>query len=543
MNEKAKALLDKVKEKAKKISKKTYIMAAVVLVLIAAAIALTFILNDKPYSILITEASGDELTTVVSFLREQGVTDYKIENNNTILVPEEHENRLKADLAMQGFPQSAFGYSSYYDHVGALSTESEKSRSWIIGLQDRLGAVIREFDHVVDAWVNITPGEDRGYVLDSGNVIEAEAAVVVSMSNSNKLTKSQVKAIREFVSHSAHGLQFERVTISDTSGNTYNMGENEDSNDASALKLQLEEEWENKIRTEVLRVLEPFYGKENVRVAVNCVVDVHKVTEQRTDVIMPEGAEDGKGLMTSEQYQYYVGRPDDKLPGGIVGSETNSDLPTQVENAADPDGTELEIEGSGQKDYDNSKSEKEIINNAAVLRDCSVSVSLNADVAGNINELDLDMLRSHIARAAGIGSDEGGEFDRRYLNDKISIISMEFARDEAPAIIPVENVDPIVWIIIAGVSLLLLIILIVVLVIRRSRKKRRMKQELEEQMRLAAEQAAEIPVPPVPDADVMTLQSEKNMELRKDIRKFANDNPEIAAQIIRNMLKGGEDDG
>lgn len=542
MNEKAKALLDKVKEKAKKISKKTYIIAAVVLMLIAAAIALTFILNDKPYSILITEASGDELTTVVSFLREQGVTDYKIENNNTILVPEEHENRLKADLAMQGFPKSAFGYSSYYDHVGALSTESEKSRSWIIGLQDRLGAVIREFDHVVDAWVNITPGEDRGYVLDSGNVIEAEAAVVVSMSNSNKLTKSQVKAIREFVSHSAQGLQFERVTISDTSGNTYNMGENEDSNDASALKLQLEEEWENKIRTEVLRVLEPFYGKENVRVAVNCVVDVHRVTEQRTDVILPEDAEDGKGLLTSEQYQYYVGRPNGELPGGIVGSETNSDLPTQVENAADPDGTELEIEGSGQKDYDNSKSEKEIVNNAAVLRDCSVSVSLNSDVAGDINELDLDMLRSHIARAAGIGSDEGGEFDRRYLNDKISIISMEFARDEAPAIIPVENVDPIVWIIVAGVSLLLLIILIVVLAIRRSRKKRRMKQELEEQMRLAAEQAAVIPVSPVPDADVMTLQSEKNMELRKDIRKFANDNPEIAAQIVRNMLKGGDDD-
>lgn len=541
MNEKAKALLDKVKEKLKSISKKVYIIAVVVLVLIAATIA--FVLNNKPYSVLITEASADEMTTVMSFLQEQGVTDYKIENSNTVLVPAQQENQLKANLAMKGFPQSAFGYSSYYDHVGALSTESEKTRSWIVGLQDRIGAVIREFDHVVDAWVNITPGEDRGYVLDSGNVIEAEAAVVVSMSGSNTLTKSQVKAIRDFVAHSASGLQIDRVTISDTAGNTYNAGEMEDNSDASALKLQLEEEWENKIRTEVMRVLTPFYGEDNVRVAVNCVVDVHKTTEQRTDVILPEGAKDGKGLLTSEQYQYHVGRPDDKTAGGIVGSETNSDIPTQVENAAKPNGTELEIDGSGQKDYDNSKSEKQIVNNAAVLRDCTVSVSLNSDVAGGIDEINVNMLRNHIARAAGIGGTEGGETDQKYLNDKISIISMKFAKNDSPAIIPVDNVDPLVWIVIAGVSFLLLIVLFVVLLIRKRRKKRKMQEELENQLReaealKAAQQAVVLPA----EADVMTLQSEKNMELRKDIRKFANDNPEIAAQIVRNMLKGGDDD-
>ena len=44
-------------------------------------------------------------------------------------------------------------------------------------------------------------------------------------------------------------------------------------------------------------------------------------------------------------------------------------------------------------------------------------------------------------------------------------------------------------------------------------------------------------------ADVMSLQSEKSMELRKDIRQFANDNPEIAAQQIKSWLRGGEDDG
>ena len=40
----------------------------------------------------------------------------------------------------------------------------------------------------------------------------------------------------------------------------------------------------------------------------------------------------------------------------------------------------------------------------------------------------------------------------------------------------------------------------------------------------------------------MTLQSDRNLQLRKDIRKFADDNPEIAAQMVRNLLRGGESD-
>jgi len=41
----------------------------------------------------------------------------------------------------------------------------------------------------------------------------------------------------------------------------------------------------------------------------------------------------------------------------------------------------------------------------------------------------------------------------------------------------------------------------------------------------------------------MSLQTEKSMELRKDIRQFANDNPEIAAQMVRGWLRGGEMNG
>ena len=42
-------------------------------------------------------------------------------------------------------------------------------------------------------------------------------------------------------------------------------------------------------------------------------------------------------------------------------------------------------------------------------------------------------------------------------------------------------------------------------------------------------------------ADVMALQTEKSMELRKEVRQFASDNPELAAQLIRGWMRGGDD--
>ena len=50
-------------------------------------------------------------------------------------------------------------------------------------------------------------------------------------------------------------------------------------------------------------------------------------------------------------------------------------------------------------------------------------------------------------------------------------------------------------------------------------------------------------VEPEPEggADIMNIRTEKSMLLRQDIRKFAESNPEIAAQMLKNWLRGGEE--
>lgn len=539
MGDKVKGILDKAKGLLKKVSKKVIIAVVVVVVVVAAIIAV--VMNNQPYSVLFTGLNSEDLNAVVSYLEEQGVTDYKMENNDTVLVPSGQETQLKYQLVMEGYPKSGFGYSTYYDHVNALSTESERNAAYLMQIQDRLGAVVRCFDGVKDAVVTITQGEDRSYVLDSSNVVGASASVFVTMKDGAKLTDEQADAIRNLVTRSVQGLEMESVAISDNYGNQYSgTGDTEVSSDLSALKLQLEEENNNKIRTEIMQVLLPFFGEGNVQVGVNCTVDVNRTTQDSTTYTLPEGSTDGEGLIGSKVYDDSIVRNDDTTAGGTVGTETNSDLPTYVEEEAQADGTEKEIHTSGQVDYENNSSTVHEERVAGYISDCMVSVSINTDTAGNV---DVNSIRTHVARAAGITDEQAAS--------RISILPMSFYSEDinggVNAGLGGENTgrDIPMWAIYAaGGALLLFMILtlVLILVIRRKNKKQA----------LAAQQAAGegvllpvdfTPEEPTEGADVMSLETEKSMELRKDIRQFADENPEIAAQMVRSLLKGGGENG
>lgn len=534
----------KLKEKLgslKKVPKKIWIIISSVL--LAIIITVVVVVMNRPYSVLVTGVSSGEMNNVLSFLKEAGVTDYKIENNDTVLVLSSQEPALKAKLLMEDYPQEAYGYSTWYDHVGALSTESEKNINWLITVQERMGAVIRNFDNVKDAVVNITQGQDRSYILDSGNVVEATASVAVTMQSGTELTKKQAEAIQTLVAYGVQGLQVNNVVITDTTtGNTYTMmSEGEDHEGASSLKLRLEEQWENNIRTEVMKVLLPFFGEGNVTVGVNCVVDISNVVEERHDVYLPEwaqdGSTDGRGVIGAETNDWYVGRPGGGAVGGLVGSETNSDLPEYVEDLSDPTGDEDVISGSNQKDYDNPKSDKHIVTNAGVLQDCTVSVSINS---AHVKNVDLDEIQKHVARAAGIKGTIDPVTKEEDLGDKVSVVMREFYE---PSLLPTGSLGYVVepWVIgvAAGVILLFVIILTVILMIRRKKKKK--KAQLEAAMQGAGAPVGDVQQVVQAGADIMNMRSEKNMELRKDIRQFTNDNPEIAAQMIRGWLRGGDD--
>ncbi len=538
MQEKLKAFGTKLKERLKKISKKVIVIAAVAVVVLVALIVVVRL--SRPYSVLFTGMSAGETSSVLAYLDSAGVTDYKVQNNDTILVPKSQVERLKVRLLMEGYPQTGYAYSTYDSRISSLSTESERENAYQMFLQESLSNTIRTFDNVKDATVYITPGEDRGYVLETGNVVKASASVQVTMEGTAKLSSREAAAIRNLVARAVQGLEVGSVSITDTMGNDYSADAAAAAGDASALKLQLEEEYENKVRTEVLKALVPFFGEDHVKVGVNCSVEVSQKTVNSRDVYLPDwaadGSTDGKGIPGSLIYEYYVNRDGDDTVGGLVGSETNSDIPEQVEREADPNGTEQALGGSGQVDYDNPFEETQALYTAGYLTDCTVAVSIDSTTAGAVN---VDAFRAHVARAAGIA----GVFDEvtgeEFLEDKISVIAEPFYHPPDVEV-PVEPVIPM-WVLVAaaaGLLLFVLLLIIILLLRRRSRKRKQAEKQQELDAMLAAVGIADDQIPVT--ADVMTMQTEKSMELRKDIRQFANDNPEIAAQMVRSWLRGDD---
>lgn len=543
MQEKVKGFLNKGKQLWTGAKKRTKILAAAVLVVAAGAIVAVVVASqNQPYATLFTELSQTDMTAITSYLTENGVSDFRIVEDDTIMVPADQEVQLKAQLVSQGYVNSgyAYNYSTYLDNVSALTTESERQQLALYELNDSTSAVIRSMEGVKDATVRFTPGEDNTYVLDSGNVVEASAYVKVTMKDGVPLSDTMADGIRNLVSSAIQGLKVENVTIVDSYGNTYapddGLGDLEDS---AALKLRLEEQVNNTLEKKIMSVLEPVYGAENVSVSVNSIVDVDKVytdsTNYSTEDWAADGSTNGEGIIGQKIYDNRLEADENGTAGGTVGTDTNADIPTYPENEGEMEPGNGVVSSTGQTNFLVDEENKQVQRVGGTIADVMVSVTINEAVSGGV---DVDDLYPHVARAAGITTADQME--------KVHILIAPFNTGDNTPVDTDEDTtaeDGLLidsWILYAalgGLVLFVLILVLVLLLIRRHRRKKAaaLAAELEQPAEMLQEAA------PTPEgADIMEMQTEKSMELRKDVRKFAEENPEIAAQMVRNWLKEGE---
>lgn len=546
MQTKLKGFWEKIKGFFAKLNKKTRILlgvcAAVILVLIIAA---ALLLNRKEYTTLCTGLTASETSSVISFLNENGVTDYRI-NGDSILVPAGREEQLQIQLVTSRTLDSGFLYETYFNKTGTFSTEAERKEAMRIATQEKLEAMIRQLDGIRDAQVIISLGTQRTYVLDP-QTSESTATVLVTPDGNQLLSAGTVETIRYMVSHSVQALNIGDVTVSDTNNNVYNdtaSGTGQMA-DANALKLQYEQSTNNQVRMQVLNVLEPIYGKGNVTVAVNTTVDMSRKVIESTDYRQPEGSVEGGGLIGHEEW-FWVRDPNGTTAqGGTVGTSTNSDIPYYPDYVPPETGNGNYESGSGERDgkISSTVTQQEVW--AGTITDLKVAVTINQD-ARNSGSVGLEQLTRQVAVAAGIGTDP------EVMDGCVNVLIAPFdvnTPDAGPDGFFVRLLAGIPdWMILAAIGglILFIILLIVILLLRRRAKKKRLAKQaaLEAEMRAAEEAAAAeaaaavIAAAPTGGADIMEVNTEKSMELRKAVRQFAQNNPEIAAQMVKAWLKG-----
>ncbi len=543
MKEKATEIWEKIKTFFSTMTKKTKIILGIVLAVICIIfLARWMVQQSKPWEVVFYDLTDSDLQQISTYMIETGVVDYKFDvENGEILVPEGEADSLRAAIYMLGLPNSGTAYEFYTANTGSMSTDTDKLINSNYDLQNRLAAMIRSMNGVHEATVNIEEGEDRRYVLDSSNMSVSTAYVHVILSGAEPLSNGVANAIRYGVSYSVSDLDTANVYISDNLGNQYSekMDSNDAISEASYLKLELQQYLNNQIRMEILNSLSKIYDLSNIGISVNTEVNIDRQQSISTTYPMPEygltDETDGRGIVNAEVWTGAFYGEDGGYIGGLVGATPNSDMPIYPADT-DGDGV-IDWQGytSGQIEYATPETNTQTEKVAAVLTDVQIGVTINAD-AENGEYLTAEQLLRHVAVVARIPIE--------MENEKVSVLIAPFnvvAEEEIET-----GIESWVWFaIISGLALFLIIAIIIMILLRKKKREAEEAAALEaeeEARRLEAEQAAAelAAMAPADGADIMDVNTEKSMELRKELRTFVGNNPEIAATLLKNLMKGGE---
>ncbi|MCP1102503.1 flagellar M-ring protein FliF [Aequitasia blattaphilus] len=524
--DKVKQYKDKIDQLLKKYNRKTKITFVIgVLGILAAAIIAATLLNRTSYTVLYTDITQDEANEIIGKLGEIGV-GYRYDNNGTIRVDKGKADQARADLAAEGYPKNGFSYDIFTENAGGMTTDSEKQTYKLYELQNRIGATIRLFDGVKDAKVTIALSEEKKYVLSEEDEEEnSSASVVVTMKDSGAPSDKQASAMQRLVAKSVPGMQMENVAVFDGNGIevTTNSGSGGTSGNAAEEIARL---IESQLTQKVLNVLGPFYGSENIRVSARGKVDMEKVIRESTTYETPEkiNQDDKTGIVASESTTKDTSSAGGTAQG-VTGTEANADQSEYNANTT-TEGTGTSLSESATRDYlvNQIKEQGEI--DPGVLKDMTVSIAINSE---SLNDLNMNQLRDLVGNATGITTEE--------RQSKITIVSAPFYQEEKKETVnTVKLVEQLKakWPIfgIAGGGLLLLIIILII--IRKIRKK---KHPIDEEFEKFV--MPETAVNP----DLLNMKNEKSRELRENVRGFVDENPEISAQMIKNWLNGGTQDG
>lgn len=558
MNEKLKTVVTTVKTKWTDASKMAKILIiSIPVVVIAIIIVLCVMLNsNKSTAVLFSGLSASESGEIASAIQELGVTDVTVNTNGDIIVPAEKADSLRMQMWAQGYPKTTINYDIWNNGVDLWSTDTDKREVKRQQLEARLGATIASMDKIQSATANITLPEVSNYAL-SDNKGESQCAVFIQLkADAEPLTNEEVRAIYRGVTTSVEGLTKENVSIMDSKLNSYEWvdpeldqpEEDEDTDksgvDIARKRLEFEQEFVQVLKDGLGDMFTKMYGEDGFAFNVSARLNYDSRNTESTQYTPAEGTD--HGVKDHEDKVAWGGALDED--GGIVGVTPNADLSPDY-----PTYTGLE---DGQNYYYNKEEIQYSVSNVkeTVTKDGysidSLSVGLVVNQT-NMTQGERDALQAIVANAAGT------------TVDLVSVYNIPFALsatnnggangDGNLQIItpPVDTFRNTLLYVVVGLGIVLILLLVMTLMMSHSRKKKiRRRQEAAfaaatqsgQTQAAAGATAQEQESPEEVDFNIASLTEEAAKEsretiLKREISDFSKTNPEIVAQIIKNMMK------
>lgn len=469
--------------------------------------------------------TSSETAEVVEILKDASI-DYKTSDDGL------HISVRTSQVGMANLALGAAGYvPDQYSFQDAISssmstTQSDRQKQWVHYLQQSLADDIEQIESVKSARVQLHVPDQTGTLIAT----DEESSAWIQLSLRDRFTSEQAATVARAVATALGNNSTANITIVDNNANLLFSGEEDYSTAGVANNmLELRAQAETMVGADVKKVL--VGSKQFDMVEVVCRLDIDFAEYQRTihEYYANEGREEGM-LAHQELYE----DENENGSGGVPGTDSNDENTYQWQ-----DGTSSQS-SSSQSLTDYLPNELVSVENLppGIIDFSNSSLGLTAITYEVIREEDaknqglLDGISWEEYKAAN-GEQERVEVDAAFYSlvanatgipeDKITIIATRIPQFIDKEGMDVEATD------IVSVVLIIVILALLAFVIIRSMAGRK---EVAEEEELSVENLLQS----TQESAVEDIEVETKSETRKMIEKFVDENPEAAANLLRNWL-------
>lgn len=536
MHEKLLSYKAKVSEKWNGIDKslrnKIIIITVGLIVLLGILLYLTF----RPHWVVLKSNSDAELIgQIEKVLNDNNVKNRLLDKATGIEVLEEDESRAKILIASSDIGKKGITFDDMTAKFDIGMTENDKMEQYKRIKEAEMKQLIETFDNVEEASVMLALPKDT--LIFNNNKREASAGVTLSITKD--FTEEQGAIIANLIASSVEGIKVENVTIADTKGKVLYSGK-----DSLGFSASKKEEIENnkkiEIESKIQDTLNPLY--DEVKVISSVKFDWDK-SQERNLVLTPpvQDATVGVPKTQKEQTESVVNGP----AGAEPGVENNDKSPTNYamggNSVGNYDGASKETEFA----YNEQEQLKEISGGSFVPKDSSVAVTVykykyynEADLIKNktINKnLTWEQFKEQNGAATLIDMDQelldtiktGTGIDNVTLTGYEKPIFVDKVKE------PIKTEQIIVLIIVV-----ILIALLAFALIKKAQPDEieEVEPEISIEDLIATNKREDEEI-----AEHISGITETESEFKIKIENFIDENPEAAAQLLRNWINEGWD--
>ncbi|WP_414840647.1 flagellar basal-body MS-ring/collar protein FliF [Enterococcus saccharolyticus] len=500
-----------------------------------------YISTRVEYGVLFTDLSQADAGTIVNDLKEKKIA-YKLEDNgSTIMIDQKEIDSYRIDLAVENkLPDSSTGFE-LFDQSDMMTTDEDRKVMYQRALTGELERAIGSLDGVQKVKVILVTPDDGVF---SSEKKDATASIILTLNK--PLSDSAIQGIVTLASGAVENLNPENVKVVDGNGQVLAGGSEENSlSNASDRYISIKNTYEDALEKKVKKLLEPIYGAENLQVSINVDLDFDSVESTRTTYNNPEiRSESVEATGSADAIQEaQTGQANDNVTV-VTGddAEGNRTYRRDVNNELDTEITKT-------------------ISAPGMIERMTSSVVISGNLPANVQQ----EVRALVASAVGYDEERGDEIAIQGVN----FTQAEAQAEENPTTTEQQNILSNLWIYLAiggGILLVSLITLGIFLMLRRRRQDDFLVDDEEEMMEEVVPNFNERVQPKAPvteanladsiasmvnpsSAEMDDYDEEDEYESRpkrvrskavdrdKRAKEFANDNPEIAAELIRAWTK------